>query len=68
MPVNIEPAVLKKVEELRIALHRHNYRYYVLNDPEISDAEYDRAMQALIEPGFSYLPGRGTTAFIVWYR
>jgi DNA ligase (NAD+) len=49
MPVNIEPAVLKKVEELRIALHRHNYRYYVLNDPEISDAEYDRAMQALIE-------------------
>jgi len=40
---------LKKVEELRIALHRHNYRYYVLNDPEISDAEYDRAMQALIE-------------------
>jgi len=49
MPVNIEPVVLKKVEELRIALHRHNYRYYVLNDPEISDAEYDRTMQALIE-------------------
>ncbi|MEE8430032.1 MAG: NAD-dependent DNA ligase LigA, partial [Candidatus Desulfatibia sp.] len=49
MPVDIDPAVLQKVEELRIALHRHNYRYYVLNDPEISDAEYDRAMQALIE-------------------
>ncbi|MBC8434535.1 MAG: NAD-dependent DNA ligase LigA [Desulfobacterales bacterium] len=54
MPVNIEPAVLKKVEELRIALHRHNYRYYVLNDPEISDAEYDRAMQALIELETAY--------------
>jgi DNA ligase (NAD+) len=49
MPVAIDPAVLKKVEELRIALHRHNYRYYVLNDPEISDAEYDRAMQELIK-------------------
>ena len=45
---------MKKVEELRIALHRHNYRYYVLNDPEISDAEYDRAMQALIELETAY--------------
>lgn len=54
MAKDIEPAVLKKVEELRIALHRHNYRYYVLNDPEISDAEYDRAMQALIELETAY--------------
>jgi len=45
----IDPAVIKKVEDLRRALHRHNYRYYVLDDPEISDAEYDRMMQALIE-------------------
>jgi DNA ligase (NAD+) len=54
MPVAIDPAVLKKVEELRIALHRHNYRYYVLNDPEISDAEYDRAMQELIKLETAY--------------
>ncbi len=50
----MDPEVLKKVEDLRIALHRHNYRYYVLNDPEISDAEYDRAMQALIELETAY--------------
>ncbi len=57
MPIDIDPAVLQKVEELRIALHRHNYRYYVLNDPEISDAEYDRAMQALIELETAYPSG-----------
>lgn len=45
----IEPAVVKKIENLRKELHRHNYRYHVLDDPEISDAEYDRMMQALIQ-------------------
>lgn len=30
-----------RMEELRNALHYHNYRYYVLDDPEISDAQYD---------------------------
>lgn len=46
-PINTE--VLQKIEGLRRTLHRHNYRYYVLDDPEISDAEYDRMMRALIE-------------------
>jgi len=45
---NIDPAVIRKVGDLRQALHRHNYRYYVLDDPEISDSEYDRMMQELI--------------------
>ena len=45
---NIDPAVIRKVDDLREALHRHNYRYYVLDDPEISDSEYDRMMQELI--------------------
>jgi len=44
---NIDPAVIRKVDDLREALHRHNYRYYVLDDPEISDSEYDRMMQEL---------------------
>ena len=28
--------------ELRSQLERHNYRYHVLDDPEVSDAAYDR--------------------------
>ncbi len=35
------------VEKLRQAIRYHNYRYYVLDDPVISDAEYDQLMQTL---------------------
>ncbi len=35
------------IEKLREAIRYHNYRYYALDDPAISDAEYDRMMQAL---------------------
>jgi len=48
MQKNIDPEVIKSVTRLREALHRHGYRYYVLDDPEISDAEYDRMMQELM--------------------
>lgn len=44
-----DPAVVERVKELREALHRHNYRYYVLDDPEVSDAEYDRMMRELMD-------------------
>jgi len=43
-----DPSIIERVKELRQALHRNNYRYYVLDDPEISDAEYDRMMQELV--------------------
>lgn len=39
----------ERAQRLREALHYHNYRYFVLDDPEISDAEYDRMMRELIE-------------------
>jgi len=39
----------KRIEALRELLRYHNYRYYVLDDPEISDAAYDALMQELIE-------------------
>lgn len=39
----------QRVERLRKDLHQHNYRYYVLDDPIISDAEYDRMMRELQE-------------------
>lgn len=49
MQDSVDPAIVEKVQALRAALHRHNYRYYVLDDPEISDSEYDRMMKELIE-------------------
>lgn len=36
-----------RAEELRRLINYHNYRYYVLDSPEISDAEYDRLMEEL---------------------
>ncbi|MDZ7374833.1 MAG: NAD-dependent DNA ligase LigA [candidate division KSB1 bacterium] len=39
----------KRLEELRELIHYHNYRYYVLDSPEIPDAEYDRLFQELLE-------------------
>ncbi len=37
----------KRIEELREEIHYHNYRYYILDDPVISDAEYDALMREL---------------------
>ncbi len=42
-------SIKERVDRLRKELHYHNYRYFVLDDPVISDAEYDRMMQELIE-------------------
>jgi len=39
--------VTERIEQLRAQLNHHNYRYYVLDDPEISDAEYDTLMREL---------------------
>ena len=38
-----------EVERLRQELTLHNYRYYVLDDPLVSDAEYDRLFRRLVE-------------------
>ena len=34
----------RRIDELRATIEHHDYRYHVLDDPEISDAEYDRLM------------------------
>ena len=39
--------VTERIEQLRAQLNHHNYRYYVLDNPEISDAEYDMLMREL---------------------
>ena len=41
--------VQKRVEQLRREIREHNYRYYVLDQPTISDAEYDALMRELAE-------------------
>ncbi len=37
----------RKIEKLRSEINHHNYRYHVLDSPEISDAEYDDLMREL---------------------
>jgi len=39
--------VEKKIEALREKIRQHEYLYYVLDDPKISDAEFDKLMQQL---------------------
>jgi DNA ligase (NAD+) len=41
--------VTERIAQLRGEINLHNHRYYVLNDPVVSDAEYDRLMDALRE-------------------
>jgi len=43
----VTEALKKRVEKLREEIGYHNYRYYVLDQPEISDAQYDRLMREL---------------------
>ncbi len=38
---------IERIDRLREALHYHNYRYYVLNAPEITDQEFDKRMREL---------------------
>lgn len=41
--------ILQRIEELREELHQHNYNYYVLDEPTISDFEFDAKLKELQE-------------------
>ena len=43
----VSEALKKRVDKLREEIEYHNYRYYILDQPEISDAQYDRLMREL---------------------
>lgn len=50
MPASRAPAkVEERVRRLRQDIEHHNYRYFVLDDPEISDADFDRLVRELRE-------------------
>ena len=55
----------RRIEKLVRILNHHNHRYHVLNDPEISDGEYDALMRELVELEEKYpdlrLPDSPTT-------
>ena len=42
-------AIADRIEALREAIRHHEHRYYVLDDPEISDAEFDALLRSLTE-------------------
>jgi len=39
--------IKEKITKLRTEINQHNYRYYILDSPEISDAEHDALMREL---------------------
>jgi len=47
--MRVDENVRERIERLRDVIRYHAYRYYVLDDPEISDAEYDVLMAQLRE-------------------
>jgi len=45
--VHTDAETRRRIDELRERIEHHNYRYYVLDDPEVPDAEYDRLLREL---------------------
>ena len=48
MATRTQKGVQKQLDELREAVNHHLYLYHVLDEPEISDAEYDRLYDELV--------------------
>src|SRR3984893_18166734 len=49
VPMDKAVAAKQEIEKLRDKIRRHDYQYYVLDDPELSDAAYDLLMNRLKE-------------------
>jgi DNA ligase (NAD+) len=48
MTKNNQDNLHNRMEELKIMINENNYRYYVLDDPLISDSDYDKLFQELL--------------------
>lgn len=44
---SVSSATAERIAQLRDTINQHNYRYYVLDEPSVPDAEYDRLMREL---------------------
>jgi len=49
MANTIHDRAAKEIAELRLEIEKHNYQYHVLDNPLVSDAEYDRLFRRLVE-------------------
>ncbi|MEK7681792.1 MAG: NAD-dependent DNA ligase LigA, partial [Chloroflexota bacterium] len=58
-----DPAAVERVKQLREQINHHNYRYYVLDSPVVSDAEYDALMRELKESERKQIEANGIHAF-----
>src|SRR6476469_4194255 len=47
MPTATAKGVQRQMDDLRDKIRYHEHRYYVLDDPELSDAEFDRLLEQL---------------------
>ena len=46
---SVSESIRKRAESLAAEINEHNHRYYVLDEPSVPDAEYDRLMRELQE-------------------
>jgi DNA ligase (NAD+) len=44
----VDDKTIARIQRLREQINHHNYRYYVLDSPEISDAQYDMLFDELL--------------------
>ena len=49
MTLKSHDKIEKEIFELRREIEKHNYRYHVIDDPLVSDADYDRLFRRLVE-------------------
>ena len=49
-----DPPIVDRLEHLRKEIAHHSYRYYILDDPVVGDAEYDRLLRELIDLELSH--------------